>query len=228
MADESPEQIRERVHAEELAKGSDPRVAEGRSKAAELRAKAGLPIEPDQAWRAKLEQEGGAPSAAGTATAVEAPRDEAEAEPEPEPEPEPAAEPEPAPAAEAEPAAKPEPAAKAGPAPGPEPQPEPQPATAREPATVAAAPAAPKRDPEVGEPIELVTEGLEVVAGIPIRDTRLPLWVTAVLIGLLVWAVLYGLFVSGADAIRETTGCRVEADRTLVCTPDETEAPPAE
>src|SRR5688572_380529 len=64
MADETPEQIREKVLAEELGKGSDPRVAEARSKAAEMRARHGLPIEPQQAWRAKLEQEGGAPAQA--------------------------------------------------------------------------------------------------------------------------------------------------------------------
>ncbi len=55
MADETPEQIREKILAEELAKGSDPRVAEGRSKAAELRARHGLPIDPQEAWMAKLE-----------------------------------------------------------------------------------------------------------------------------------------------------------------------------
>ncbi|HVE76761.1 MAG TPA: hypothetical protein VND22_08375, partial [Actinomycetota bacterium] len=56
---ETPEAVRERVKQEELAKGSDPRVAESRSKAAEARAKHGLPIDPQQAWKAKLEQEGG-------------------------------------------------------------------------------------------------------------------------------------------------------------------------
>ena len=56
---ETPEEIRERVLSEEMAKGSDPRVAEGRAKAAEARAREGLPIDPEEAWRAKLEREGG-------------------------------------------------------------------------------------------------------------------------------------------------------------------------
>lgn len=209
MADESPEQTRERVHAEELAKGSDPRVAEGRAKAAELRAKAGLPIEPDLAWRAKLEQEGGAPSAAPTTTAGEAPPEAEPAEPEPGEEPE---------AAEAEP--EPEPAAApTGPAPVP---------TSQAPAAAPAVPepAVPGREPEVGEPMEVETEGLEVVGGIPIQQRRLPLWVSAVIIGLLLWAASYGLFVSGEDSIQKTTGCRVDAERALVCAPAEPESTP--
>ncbi|MGH2811342.1 MAG: hypothetical protein ACRDI1_01335, partial [Actinomycetota bacterium] len=83
MADETPEAIRERVHAEELAKGSDPRVAMGRAKAAELRAREGLPIDPEQAWRAKLEKEGGSAAAAPADAPAPAPPEAEEAAAEP-------------------------------------------------------------------------------------------------------------------------------------------------
>ena len=216
MAEESPEQIRERVHAEELGKGSDPRVAEGRAKAAEMRAKAGLPIEPDKAWRAKLEQEGGeaseAPAAASAAEAgaEEAPAEEAPAE-------EAAQE---APAAEAQP----EPAAEApATAPTPAPAPAAPAAAPREPEFVTAS-AAP-REPEVGEPIEIETEGLEVVAGVPIRNERMPAWVTGILIAVILWAVAYALFLSGPEAISNTTRCEVSADQTLVCATSATPSP---
>lgn len=221
-AEESPEQIRERVHAEELAKGSDPRVAEGRAKAAELRAKAGLPIEPDKAWRAKLEQEGGEPSSAPATSAEAEPEAEPSAEAESAAEAEPAAEGQPSAEAEAHPeAAAPEPAAQ-------------QPAEAEAPAEPAAEPARPalrvveperetvlatepEREPEVGEPFEVETEGLEVIAGVAMRDARLPKWLVGALLAILVWALAYALFLSGSDVIERTTRCRVEADQTLVC-----------
>jgi hypothetical protein len=41
MSDEEAAEIRRKVYEEEMAKGSDPRVAEGRAKSAELRAKKG-------------------------------------------------------------------------------------------------------------------------------------------------------------------------------------------
>lgn len=41
VSDEEAAEIRKKVLEEELAKGSDPRVAEGRAKAAELRARKG-------------------------------------------------------------------------------------------------------------------------------------------------------------------------------------------
>jgi hypothetical protein len=207
MADEAPEQIRERVHAEELAKGSDPRVAEGRAKAAELRAKAGLPIEPDKAWRAKLEQEGGeapaAAPAAGTATAEE-PAEEAEPREEEAPAPA-AAEEAPEPSAPAE-----APAAAA-------------PVVTLEPEFVLAS-AAP-REVEVGQPIEVDAEGLKVVAGVPIRSDPLPFWVTGILLVVVLWAVAYALFLSGPEAIQKTTRCRVSSDKILVCATRPTPSP---
>lgn len=61
----TPEEARAAVLAEELSKGSDPRVAEARSKAAEARARQGYPIDPHEAWKVKLEKESGrAPSEA--------------------------------------------------------------------------------------------------------------------------------------------------------------------
>jgi hypothetical protein len=218
-AEESPEQIRERVHAEELAKGSDPRVAEGRAKAAELRAKAGLPIEPDKAWRAKLEQEGGEQPAA-PATAEAEPEAEPSAEAESAAEAEPAVEGQPAAEAEAHPeAAAPEPAAQQ-PAEAPaEPAAEPARPALRvvEPERETVMATEPEREPEVGEPFGVETEGLEVIAGVAMRDARLPRWLVGALLAILVWALAYALFLSGSDVIERTTRCRVEADQTLVC-----------
>ncbi|MCA1839983.1 MAG: hypothetical protein LC723_06600, partial [Actinobacteria bacterium] len=79
---DSPEAVKQKILEEELAKGSDPRVAEARSKAAEMRAKQGLPIDPQQAWRAKLEKEGGSAPASSAPDSAQA----TSAEPAPAPE----------------------------------------------------------------------------------------------------------------------------------------------
>lgn len=50
---ETPDEIYERVLAEEKAKGSSPQVAEARAKAARLRARKGLPIDPQAAAAAE-------------------------------------------------------------------------------------------------------------------------------------------------------------------------------
>lgn len=232
MADETPEQIRERVLKEELAKGSDPRVAEGRSKAAELRARAGLPIDPQQAWRAKLEKEGGAPSATTEASAeAEAPAEADEA---------------PAEAAEA-------PVEEAAEAPEEEVAPQERPtavATAerpvrgpvpagveveRESTEIAAAPAfapvpAPAREvafePEIGEIVELEFQEMGELAGIKLADARLPAWLIAAFVALVAAAVFYLLVFSGPGAAEQATGCRVEADRKIVCGSIGGEQPP--
>lgn len=196
MADETPEQIKERVLAEQLAKGSDPRVAEGRAKAAESRARHGLPIEPDAAWRALLEREGGAPSEAAPAAE---PRAE-EATPAPEPEPQPEAEP----TAEAAPAA---PAAEA--------VPEPEPAAAPAPPVVHQEPDKP--EPEVGALIEVESEGLEEYAGIKVRDSRLPMLLLVILIVIPMWAIFYLAAFAGSESIAKTSGCVINPDHTFAC-----------
>lgn len=205
MVDESPEQIRERVHAEELAKGSDPRVAEGRAKSAEARAREGLPIEPDKAWRAKLEKEGLAPQEA----ASEAPPVSAQAE---------AAE-EQTPAGDPAQESPTEPEAPEAPAPAP-PAPalpgEPEPRTPAVAAVASPAEVEPAPPPEIGDPIELETEGLDEIAGIKIRDPRLPAWLLVALFAIAMWAMAYLLF-AGGTASSEVTGCRVESGGALVC-----------
>lgn len=217
MADETPEAIRERVHAEELAKGSDPRVAEGRAKAAELRARAGLPIDPHEAARAKLAREGGATPAAvaeAPAAAAETPVSgeasvEAEAlipagaPPPPAPVAEAAGEPAP-PAAVAAQAEAPAGVAAVAPTP-----------VAPPPAAAAPPEAAP--EPEIGVPIEVEGETVTELAGIRIRDARLPVWLLALLVLIPLWAVFYLVVFAGPDVTRNTTGCVVQPDRSLVC-----------
>ena len=224
MADETPEQIKEKILAEELAKGSDPRVAEARSKAAELRARQGLPIDPQQAWRAKLEKEGGA---APAAEAVEEPQAEVQAAPTQEA---PAEAPdEPKPVTEEPAAEEPAPAEQPQTAPAPSPVQAPVPAgveVQRESAEIvpaaAAVPAvAPSREiqfePEIGEMVEFDTEDMAEVAGIRLADARLPGWLIAVFIALVGAAVIYLLVFSGPGAAEEASGCRVDANRAVVC-----------
>ncbi|HEX2240031.1 MAG TPA: cupredoxin domain-containing protein [Actinomycetota bacterium] len=124
MAD--PEQIYQEVLAEEQQKGSAPAVAEGRAKAARVRAEHGSPHPKEPKW-----WPGAQPHLEGGGAPTEAPAAEA-----------PAAEPEPG-------AAEPEPA-PAEAAPAPEPTPTQAPAeTAPQPATAPAAQAEPTRGDEL-------------------------------------------------------------------------------
>lgn len=201
---EAPEAIRERIHAEELAKGSDPRVAEGRAKAAEMRARHGLPIEPQEAWRAKLAQEGGAPT---------------EAAPKPS---EPAASEEVAPA-ETEPQEAPA-ATEASPAEEQQTTTEPAPAAAPPPAASAPEPSAPVPapepevpfDPEIGDLI-VVDQSVSEIGGVKVRDARLPAWLMVILLAIPLWAMLYLLALGGEDVATRTSECVVQPDRTFVC-----------
>ena len=220
MADETPEQTKERVHAEELAKGSDPRVAEARSKAAEMRARHGLPIDPQEAWKAKLEKEGGAPAAAATepqAPTQEPPSEEAPAASAPAPSAEAPAE---APAAAEETAPQtPAPAPVQAPVPpGVEVQRE---STEIVPAAISPPAIAPSREiqfePEIGEMVEFDTGEMAEVAGIKLADAKLPGWLIAVFVALVGAAVIYLLVFSGPGAAEEASGCRVDANRAIVC-----------
>lgn len=218
MADETPQQIRERVLAEELAKGSDPRVAEGRAKAAEMRAQHGLPIDPEQSWRALLEREGGSPAAQAEAAASEPAAAPAEAAA-PEPAQAPPAEAEAAAAPDVSEAAAAQPAPAAAPAPAPSPV---APAPAETPAgpvplAEPAPPREPEYEPEVGEPLELELESLESFAGIKVRDPRLPTGLLVILVLIPLWAIFYLVAFAGSDSIARTTGCTVNPDHTLVC-----------
>lgn len=238
MADETPEQIKERVLAEELAKGSDPRVAEGRAKAAEFRAREGLPIEPDQAWRAKLEREGGAPTqeaapavegappAPPTAPSDQPIRESAQSQLE-----HPSAAAPPLAEAPAETAAAPEapptPAQERGeehptaaPAQAPSDSSEQAPpAVAEAPvsAELVAPPMEPEAEPEIGARVEVESESLEEYAGIKVRDSRLPVWLLVILVVVPLWAMFYMAAFAGSDAIERTSGCTVNADHTFTC-----------
>jgi plastocyanin len=94
-----PEELYQEVLTEEQQKGSAPAVAEGRAKAARVRAEHGSPHPKEPKWwpGAQPHLEGGGEAAEAEPTPVEA---EVEEPPAPE---EPAAEPAPAPAAEAQP-----------------------------------------------------------------------------------------------------------------------------
>lgn len=204
---DSPEAIRERVKAEELAKGVDPRVAEGRAKAAEARSRQGLPVDPEEAWRAKLAQEGGGGTAAGTAVAgapAEAPAEVTTGAPEP--------------GLAAAPEAPPAPTAPAPPAPvaGAPATATPVAPAAAAPPSPAAAPPPPEAEPEIGEPIGLETEGLERIAGIAVGDARPPVWLLAVLLAISVWAVSYLVFFAGGN-IEEASQCAIRPDHSFVC-----------
>lgn len=133
---ETPDEIYERVLAEEKAKGSSPQVAEARAKAARLRARKGLPIDPQAAAAAEAAA-AGAPQAAAAA-APAAPKTTAGPAPVPPESPVPGESP-PAPAAASaiEPPATEEPAPPA-PEPG-GPEPIAQPAVQERPAAVATA-----------------------------------------------------------------------------------------
>ena len=215
---ETPEAVRDRIKAEELAKGSDPRVAEGRSKAAEMRTRLGLPIDPQEAWKARLAQEGGAPAAPAADAAPAAP-----AAPEPEapaaPEPETPETPEtPAPETPETPA-PPAPAAplEAQPQPPSEPQTQSQPEAGPAAAVVPAPPVVPVFAPEIGEIIELEDEVVFSVGGVKVRDARIATWILVLLLSIPLWAMLYLLGLGGGDVGRATTGCIVDADRSFVC-----------
>lgn len=201
---DSPEAIRERVKAEELAKGTDPRVAEGRAKAAEMRAKQGLPIDPQEAWRAKLQQEGGG----GTTTAVAAPPAEAPAVA-------PAGAPEEEPV-ESPPAAPTETAVEEAPAAPQPPQQEPAHALA------APVPPPPAAELEIGQPVEVSVEGLEMIAGIAVRDDRLPAWLIALLLAITLWALSYLVFAASGN-IANLSKCTAQPDHTFVCFQTDTE-----
>lgn len=202
---EAPEAIRERIHAEELAKGSDPRVAEGRAKAAEMRARQGLPIDPQEAWRAKLAQEGAAPSAPALKQAeTEVAPAEAAAEKAPAVE-------------ETSPAVVEEPGPDAA-------APAPQAPAAVPPALVAEAPPPEPEvpfDPEIGDLIA-VAQTVSEIGGVKVADARLPAWLMVILLAIPLWAILYLLALGGEDVARRTSECAVQPDRTFVCfLPDE-------
>ncbi|MGH2772692.1 MAG: hypothetical protein ACRDIU_06105, partial [Actinomycetota bacterium] len=72
---ETPEEVFERVLAEEQAKGSSPTVAQSRAKAARMRASKGLPTDPAEAAKAAA----GAAPAEEPAKEAEAPAAQAEA-----------------------------------------------------------------------------------------------------------------------------------------------------
>jgi hypothetical protein len=194
---ETPEEVREKVFQAELAKGSDPRVAEGRAKAAEMRALHGLPIDPQEAWKAKLAGDGKTP------TPPPAPVPEA---------PPPAAQPEPEPPAPAEEAAL-----------APEPPESTEETPASEPATSAPAtpppPAQPEPtfEPEVGEIIELDVEGLKEIAGVKLRERRPAPWLVVVLLAIVVWAAFYLIAFGNNNTPIPTTNCHVQATKTLIC-----------
>lgn len=197
---ETPEAIRERIHAEELAKGSDPRVAEARAKAAEMRARHGLPIDPQEAWRAKLAKEGGAPSerapepvATTEAPPVEAKPEEAPVASEPSP-PETQQTMEPVAAAAPPPASVVSVPESSGPPPEPE----------------------VPFDPEIGDLI-VVDQSVSEIGGVKVRDARLPAWLMVVLLAIPLWAMLYLLALGGEDVARRTSECVVQPDRTFVC-----------
>lgn len=185
---DTPEAVREQVLKEELAKGSDPRVAEARAKAAAARAEQGLPIDPQEAWPLKLERAGRQASAPPAAPPPAAEADEAPPAPEPE---------------------APEPSAA--------PEPEPAPAPVPEPVVAAPVEVPVPFDPEVGEPIEQDDESITVVGGIEVRDSRIPAWLVAVLVLIPLWAAFYLVAIGQGDVERTTTGCVVHDDRTFEC-----------
>jgi len=80
---ETPDEVYDRVLAEEQAKGSTPAVAEGRAKAARHRAKKGIPTDPAGAAAAAGPREAGSAAPAAEAPAPEP--EPAEAAPTPEP-----------------------------------------------------------------------------------------------------------------------------------------------
>lgn len=226
MADETPEQIRQRVHEEELGKGSDPRVAEGRAKAAEARAKQGLPIDPQSAWPAKMQREGGGAANAPAAVAPLAEVDLQEAASEAEPEPVEAPAPAETAAADVDtgevsqaPVATPPVEAPAPPAAVVE-----RAGTVAEVAPMVLAPPAPKEahlEPEIGEMVEIDTERLDEIAGIKLQDSVLPKWLLVVLLVIPTLAAIYLLVFSGGGDFG--TRCSVEADLRLNCFPGVTE-----
>lgn len=202
---DSPEEVRARIHAEELAKGSDPRVAEARSKAAEARAREGLPIDPQEAWKAKLAKAG------GTVSETPAPQAAASTPPE-EPQPETSVTSEPAPSAEAAPEST------AAPEPVPEPSTAPAAAAATQAAPAPAREPEPAWEPEVGDVVEPYDEAkVTTVAGIKVVDSRIPARVMLVLLIIPMWAILYLLAAGSSDVGRASTGCVVSKDHSFVC-----------
>jgi hypothetical protein len=73
----------------------------------------------------------------------------------------------------------------------------------------------PEAELEVGELIEIPTEGLQEIAGVKLRETRIPVWLVAVLLLIAGWAVFYLMAFSGAGAAG--SGCSVRADHTFTC-----------
>lgn len=199
---ESPEDVLARIRAEELAKGSDPRVAEARAKAAEARARHDLPIDPQEAWPIKLEREGGEASARPAAVVAAEPEPTAAAASAP-PAPETTATEAPA-----------EPAPAEAPAPATPAPATPAPATPMAGAT-AAVPIEPYREPEVGEAVG--AEGvIAEIGGVKVADARLPAFVVALLLAITAWAMIYLITSSGA-ASSAVTGCERARDGTFTC-----------
>lgn len=188
----NPQEARASVLEEELAKGSDPRVAEGRSKAAEARARQGYPIDPTQAWKVKLEKESG-----------RAPKEIS-----PSSEPEPVA---------SEPLVLEEPPPPAPPAP-PAIEAEPRAAIAAPVALVPVVAPEPAFEPEFGQLLEAVDEDRWTeIGGVKVRDARIPTWLMVVLIAIPLWAIVYLMALGSGDVHRATTGCVVDVDHTFVC-----------
>jgi hypothetical protein len=197
---ETPEEVREKVHQAELAKGSDPRVAEGRAKAAEMRARQGLPTDPQEAWKAKLAGEGKTPAPPTEEPAAPTPAAEAAEEPTAAAEPlAPAAEP---PAEEATPQAE----EKAPPPPE---------------AAITAQPESPIQpeptfDPEVGQIIELDLEGLKEIAGIKLRERHPAPWLVLTLLAIVASAAFY-LIAFNTTPTQSPTPCHTQPPHTLIC-----------
>ena len=210
---DSPEAVRQRILEEELAKGSDPRVAEARSKAAEMRARHGLPLDPQEAWRAKLAQEGGAPAAVSAETPSAAPEPTA-AEPASTPEQtaEPAAATEVVPQPEQVPTEVPAAASMAA-------SDSPTAAGSAPPVTTTLAPAQvePEFEPEVGDLIEGTDDVVRTVGGLRVREGKIPTWAALALLLIPLWAMLYLMIGSSGDVVRSTTGCAVHANKTFTC-----------
>ena len=204
---ESPQEVKERIHAEELAKGSDPRVAEGRAKAAEARATHGLPLDPQEAWKVKLSKAGGAPAAAPATPPEPAPEPDVEPPaPEPQTAETPADEDEEGRAAPDQPPAIQAEGTRAAP---------PQAAPA---AAVLTPPVEEQWDPDVGDVVEVFDEPLvTTVAGVTVVDSRIPTRLMLVLLIIPMWAILYLLAASSGDPVRASTGCVVSADHSFVC-----------
>lgn len=197
---ESPEEVMARIRSEELAKGSDPRVAEARAKAAQARAQHGLPIDPQEAWPLKLEREGREASAPRAEAPAAGPAETVEAE------------------ASAEQAEAPVEA----PAPEPAVAVVPLPAAPAPAAAVPAAPVEPYREPEVGEIVE-PDAALVEIGGVKVSDARLPRFVVALLLAITGWAMLYLITDPSPAGSAAITSCVQSSDGAFTCFSEETQ-----